>query len=99
MKHERSLVPSLSRGIIAIVLLVLVFASIVLARTPRPEVGHQAPDFALPDLNGKVIRLSQLQGKVILLNFWATWCPPCRSEMPTMERLYQEYRRSFRSWQ
>ena len=51
-----------------------------------------APEFALPGLSGSPVRLSDHQGKVILLNFWATWCPPCRAEMPSMETLYQTYR-------
>ena len=48
------------------------------------------PDFTLNSLDGKSITLSALKGKVVLLNFWATWCPPCRAEMPSMERLYRE---------
>ncbi|MBI3989423.1 MAG: TlpA family protein disulfide reductase [candidate division NC10 bacterium] len=59
----------------------------------RPEVGHFAPDFALCDTDPKLIRLSDYRGKVVLLNFWATWCPPCRLEMPTMEQVYREYKR------
>ncbi len=51
-----------------------------------------APEFVLPDLSGAPVRLSEHEGKVILLNFWATWCPPCRAEMPSMETLYQVYR-------
>jgi peroxiredoxin len=59
----------------------------------RPEVGYLAPDFALPDLAGRTVRLSDFRGrKAVFLNFWATWCPPCRAEMPTMERAYQAYR-------
>ena len=49
-------------------------------------------DFTLPDLQDQPIRLSNLRGRVVLLNFWATWCPPCRAEMPAMNALYQEYR-------
>ncbi len=56
------------------------------------ERGAVAPDFALPELVGAPVRLSDHQGQVVLLNFWATWCPPCRAEMPSMERLYQAYR-------
>jgi len=51
-----------------------------------------APDFVLPDLKGQAIRLSALRGKVVLVNLWTTWCPPCREEMPSMERLYQRLR-------
>jgi peroxiredoxin len=50
-----------------------------------------APDFTLSDLEGNLRRLSDFRGKVVLLNFWATWCPPCRAEMPSMEVLYQAY--------
>ncbi len=52
----------------------------------------QAPDFALRDIYGKEIRLSDLKGKVIFLNFFATWCTPCRFEMPEMEALYREFK-------
>jgi thiol-disulfide isomerase/thioredoxin/Cu/Ag efflux protein CusF len=58
---------------------------------PRPVI-FPAPDFALPTLSGETIRLSDLRGKVVLLNFWATWCVPCRTEMPTLEELYQRYK-------
>src|SRR5512134_2730260 len=51
-----------------------------------------APEFALADLAGSRVRLSDHRGHVVLLNFWATWCPPCRAEMPSMEKLYQAYR-------
>lgn len=47
-------------------------------------------DFTLEDLNGNKVTLSQLKGKKVFLNFWATWCPPCKAEMPDMEKLYQE---------
>jgi len=50
-----------------------------------------APDFTLADLNGRHMRLGDLRGKVVFLNFWATWCPPCIQEMPTMEKLHREF--------
>jgi peroxiredoxin len=57
---------------------------------PLVAVGRAAPDFALPRLDGQVVRLSDYRGKVVFLNIWATWCGPCREEMPSMEKLYQE---------
>ena len=54
--------------------------------------GTPAPNFTLPDLNGKKVSLTDYRGKVVLLNIWATWCPPCVEEMPSMEKLYQEMR-------
>lgn len=56
------------------------------------RAGFPAPVFALQDLSGKTHRLSDLRGKIVFLNVWATWCPPCREEMPSMERLYQRLR-------
>lgn len=56
-------------------------------------VGKTAPDFELPDLSDKTMRLSDFRGKVVFLNFWATWCKPCREEMPSMEVLYKNFER------
>ncbi len=56
------------------------------------EVGREAPDFTLPDLEGNQNALSDHRGEVVLINFWATWCPPCRVEMPDMEAVYREHK-------
>ncbi|MBM3242474.1 redoxin domain-containing protein [Candidatus Poribacteria bacterium] len=58
----------------------------------RGFVGKAAPDFELKDLQGQSVKLSDFQSKVVLLNFWATWCPPCREEAPHIEKLYQTYK-------
>lgn len=55
------------------------------------EVGLTAPDFTLEDLNGNSISLSDYRGQAVLLNFWATWCGPCREEMPDLQAVYQQY--------
>ena len=53
------------------------------------EPGRAAPAFALPDLEGEELSLASLRGKVVLVNFWATWCKPCEEEMPAMQRLHE----------
>jgi len=57
------------------------------------KLGEPAPNFQLRDLQGRLVTLSDLRGKVVLLNFWATWCGPCRVEMPAMEQLYRTFLR------
>ena len=54
------------------------------------DVGRPAPNFEFPGLDGKIVSLSDYRGKVVLVNIWATWCPPCIDEMPSMEKLYNE---------
>jgi len=54
--------------------------------------GQLAPNFTLTDMQGQQVSLADLKGKVVILNFWATWCPPCREEMPSMEMLHRKYK-------
>ena len=85
------------RGLVLIVVIVLVGASVYLVSSsnPRPAsewvksvvAGDLAPDFQLEDTKGNQVSLSDFRGKVVLVNLWATWCPPCIEEMPSMERL------------
>ena len=56
----------------------------------KPEKVIRAPDFSLEDLSGRRLGLKDLRGKVVFVNFWATWCVPCRQEMPTMEKIHRE---------
>jgi peroxiredoxin len=58
---------------------------------PGPNVGDKAIDFKLDTLSGESITLSELKGKKVILNFWATWCPPCKEEMPIMQEFYTKY--------
>ena len=55
------------------------------------EIGDKAPDFKLNTLEGETLQLSDFRGERVMINFWATWCPPCRQEMPDMQRFYQEH--------
>jgi len=55
-------------------------------------VGKRAPEFSLTDLSGHAVRLANLRGRIVFLNVWATWCEPCRDEMPSMQSLYERLR-------
>jgi thiol-disulfide isomerase/thioredoxin len=63
-----------------------------MARLKEEDELKQQVDFTLTDLEGKTWTLKSLQGKVVLVNFWATWCPPCRKEMPDLDSLYQRFK-------
>lgn len=60
--------------------------------TAAPREGFTAPDFRLTLLGGGEIALSDLRGKVVIVNLWASWCPPCRAEMPALQEVYEAYR-------
>lgn len=62
------------------------------APPPSPRQGFSAPDFTLDALNGESVTLSDLRGKVVLVNLWASWCPPCRAEMPALENVYRAFK-------
>jgi len=59
---------------------------------PAPQQGFLAPDFELRTIEGENVKLSDLRGQAVLVNLWATWCPPCRAEMPAIEKIYKEYK-------
>lgn len=56
-----------------------------------PQEGFLAPNFTLETLEGETVSLSDFEGQAVMINFWASWCPPCRAEMPSMENVYQKY--------
>jgi peroxiredoxin len=90
MKSKILLILLVIVGVGIIVLLQTKDSSFNLSGKPRLGKGVPAPDFTLPGLDGKKISLAEYKGKVIFLNIWATWCPPCVEEMPSMEKLYQK---------
>jgi len=65
--------------------------SAAMSKLEEQDRNREKADFTLTDLNGKNWTLKDLRGKVVLLNFWATWCPPCRKEMPDLEALYRRF--------
>ena len=63
-----------------------------MAAGPAPQTGFLAPDFTLKTATGETYTLSELKGQAVLVNMWATWCPPCEAEMPAIEKMYNEYK-------
>lgn len=79
------------RNITAVV--ILIFLAVLSGCEKKiPAIGSTAPDFVLKDLNGKPVSLSDYRGKVVVLEFWATWCPPCSSAVPDLIDLYVKYK-------
>jgi thiol-disulfide isomerase/thioredoxin len=81
-------------GILLVIFPLVSNAEISIKQTIDPlKKPVPAPDYVLHDLNDKVHKLSELRGYVVAVNFWATWCPPCRKELPSMERAYKALRK------
>ena len=77
--------------------LALIIAAFILTKQPAAMSkdfgpGKKAPEFSLKDVNGQVIKLSDFKNKVVIIDFWATWCPPCRQEIPHFIDLYSQYK-------
>ncbi len=84
---------SVGAALIAAVVLKQYFPSTAAGATQIASAGKTAPSFPVPSTDGKTQTLAAYRGKIIVMNLWATWCPPCRSEMPDFENLYETYRR------
>jgi thiol-disulfide isomerase/thioredoxin len=76
-------------------LYLIVFTAMMILLSVPGVMGQKAvaPQFALKDINGRTVRLRDYKGKVVMINFWATWCPPCRAEMPDLVRLQRAHAR------
>lgn len=91
--YKKSIVhPSTLLGACSLLSVVLVFSAFGCGTFAQGTEGKKAPDFALRDLENNSIRLSDYKGKVVLLDFWATWCPPCREEIPHLVEIYKKYK-------
>jgi len=90
MEHKAESVYSIARTLCASILLVLLIWGCT-SQAENNELPGRAPQFALKDLKGHTLRLKDLRGRVVLLNFFATWCAPCRQEIPDLERLYKRF--------
>lgn len=90
-KLPRRALPSLALGLVAAA---CVLPGVASADAASPTLGGStpAPDFTLPAVGGKTLSLSQYKGQVVMINFWATWCGPCRQEMPLLDAMYKKYK-------
>lgn len=79
------------RDWVSAVIVALLFVALIIRAFHDTMTGEPAPDFAFERFDGPPSRLSALRGQVVVLDFWATWCPPCRAEMPGLEALAREY--------
>jgi len=88
----RWLVPAVLMLVVAALLVMAACAPAAAPAGGMPAVDSPAPDFTLTDLDGSTVSLKDFRGQVVFLNFWATWCGPCRAEMPDIETLHRKYR-------
>jgi peroxiredoxin len=79
-------------GILAVGILMITYTLVGQeTASPRTNIGERAPDLQLQTTDGGTVMQSDVQGQWVVLNFWATWCPPCRAEMPSMQTLHERY--------
>lgn len=105
MKPRIHVVSQKSNGVMVMMAIILIFGSVwaIISRAPvpssqpalppsNPKAGFAAPDFTLDKLDGGQVTLSELRGHPVVLNLWASWCLPCRKEMPAIEKAYRQHK-------
>jgi len=83
--------PQSFRRWIGVAISSLVVVAAAEATIAAPQIGKEVPEFVVAELTGEIFDLSKLRGKVVLVNYWATWCAPCRKEMPVLNSFYRRY--------
>ncbi len=92
MKKQRLIMRTFILAILVAAVGYTLYANFMKDHKQRVEVGSQAPDFLLTDMQGNKHQLSEYKGKGVFLNFWGTWCPPCKKEMPYINNQYQQFK-------
>ncbi len=90
-KKKRSITRGIILALLAVAIGYTVYTTVTKDKVEVLKVGSEAPDFELVDLNGDMHRLSDYKGQGVLLNFWGTWCEPCKREFPAIERQYKSF--------
>ncbi|MDQ0213739.1 peroxiredoxin [Oikeobacillus pervagus] len=92
-KKKRLMIRTIILAILVLAVGYTLYSNLTQQSKGKITEGEKAPDFVLTDLDGKEHHLSDYKGKGVFLNFWGTWCEPCKAEMPYMEKLYPEYKK------
>jgi peroxiredoxin len=91
-KKKRRIIRAVILAILAIAVIYTLYSNLTKESRGSIQIGDPAPDFVLTDLSGEQHQLSDYKGKGVFLNFWGTWCEPCKEEMPHMEKMSKEYK-------
>ncbi|QUG40401.1 thiol-disulfide oxidoreductase ResA [Psychrobacillus sp. INOP01] len=91
-KKKRFYMRTIILALMVVAIVFTIYTNLTKERTALLQVGDDAPDFALVDMNGEKHQLSDYKGQGVFLNFWGTWCKPCEREFPLMDKQYQEYK-------